>query len=291
MPENKTILITGSGGFIGTALAQHFGSRGWNVIGTSRNKNQEKNNIRFFDLDNPEIDPSLFDGVDVLIHAAFTAGGKKSFERNISGTKRLLVAAEKAGISHRVFLSSLAAHSEALSDYGQQKLAIEKLFTSPGDVIIRPGLVLGEGGLFGRMKKHLEKSTTIPIFGKGDQPLQTIHISDLAEAIVHITEEKLTGTFTLAEKEAVSYREFYETLCALLGKKPRFVKLPFWFILSSLAVAKAVSVKAPIDRDNILGLKKMIRWNTEDDLKRAGISPKTWKQSLEALTGKGRNAS
>jgi nucleoside-diphosphate-sugar epimerase len=288
MSPNPTILIAGATGFIGSALAKHFAAKGWNVIGTSRNiPDRPVPGVHYerFDLQKPTVREGVFRGVDVFIHAAFVAAkqGGDTVRSNTEGTQQLLAAARRSGVKKCVFLSSLAAHEDALSDYGRQKRAIEKVFSEATDLIVRPGLVLGDGGLFGRMKTQLQRSRTIPVFGDGRQPVQTIYLDDLVLFIDRLLDKNSRGTFTACEPAPVSYREFYIALAAIVGVTPKFIRLPYSVVLAGIAAAKLVGKDLPIDRDNVLGLRSMKVWDSAGDIERAGVPVRSWRESVATL--------
>ena len=73
MLKPGTILITGAGGFIGGALAEHYLTKGWKVFGLVRRIPETKREgVSYcqFELRSP-IDATLLRGVDVLVHAAY----------------------------------------------------------------------------------------------------------------------------------------------------------------------------------------------------------------------------
>lgn len=288
MMENRTLLLTGVTGFIGSALARHFAGKGWKVIGTSRNIPEQKIPgviYETYDLKQPQVNDALFRNVDVFIHAAFLPAGQSSESKkiNLHAAQRLTEAARRNGVKKNIFLSSLAAHDEARSEYGKQKREIEKLFSGANDAIVRPGLVLGQGGLFGRMKTHLQNSRMIPLFGNGKQPIQTVYIDDLIEAVDRVVDHNISGAYTICEPQPVTYRQFYTALCETIGVQPKFVRVPYSVVLAGISAAKLIGKKIAIDRDNVLGLKKMIAWDSSKDLKRLELSLRSWRESLDQL--------
>jgi nucleoside-diphosphate-sugar epimerase len=254
---NSTILVTGGGGFIGGALLRYFAARGWRAIGCGRRRPARVPDAvewRAYDLASTEISDELFYGVDVLVHAAYA---KEDLARNVTGSTRLLEQAQRNAIKCIVFISSLAAHEAALSQYGKQKYALEKLFEGRGALVVRPGLVLGEGGIFGAMRAYLREHRLVPLIDGGRQPLQTVYVDDLAAALFAAIARGLRGTYTIAECDPVPYREFYRALGERMGVSVIFVPIPFWAADAAVRAARLLRVPLPIDRENLLGLKAM----------------------------------
>jgi nucleoside-diphosphate-sugar epimerase len=280
----KSVMITGAAGFIGGALARRFTQNGWHVIGAGRTFRPSPHvaEWRSYDLAWCSLPGELLQGTDVLIHAAVARTDRKSdFQVNIDGTGLLFEAAAAAQTGQRIYLSSLAAHQAALSQYGQHKYALERLLDSRA-TIIRPGLVLGAGGIFAAMRRRLERSRTVPLPGGGRQPLQTVHIDDLTAAIFNASRDGVRRYLTVAEVLPVEFRDFFEALCRRIGVKPVFVGIPYWALEIAVRAGERMGIMLPIDRDNILGLKAMVAQRVTLD---PDILPyaRTYRESLESL--------
>lgn len=227
--------------------------------------------------------PALPETIDAFIHAAYIAQGKNNnaFQENTESAKQLLQAVESKNTKHKIFLSSLSADTNAVSVYGKQKAAIEKLFLDSAGTAVRAGLVLGNGGLFASMRNYLASKNLIPLFGNGQQPMQYVHVNDLVLSIKKIIDQNAKGLFVIASPVPVPYREFYQQLCASLGKKPKFLRLPFWLAGFMIGFAEMLGMKLPVTKDNLLGLKTMKEIPSADDLKKIGIELRSLEASFK----------
>ncbi len=233
-------------------------SDGWNVIRCARRLEPDAgSNWRLYDLSEPLRDDFLAD-IDVVVHAAYIDLKQQanSYSVNVLGANRLIAAARKAA-ARFVFISSLSASPTARSQYGRQKFAIEGLVDPERDLIVRPGLVLGSGGIFGRFLRHVQSGRPIPLIDGGKQPMQTIYIDDLIGAVRALLSVEATGSVILAEAPAVTYAEFFRALAVRAGAKTHFIRLPSWLLLAFTDIALAMRVPSPIERDNVLGLLDM----------------------------------
>ncbi|MBV8491686.1 MAG: NAD(P)-dependent oxidoreductase [Candidatus Eremiobacteraeota bacterium] len=250
------VAITGASGFIGSALVDEFLAHGWRVAGCGRQRPAAlpaEVEWRHYDLNEPEVSATLLDGADVLIHGALVAG---DYDVNVAGGRRLLDEAQRRGV-RMVFLSSLAAHEGALSSYGRQKWVLERLFAERGALVVRPGLVVGDGSIFRTTCEYLKTHRVVPLIGDGRQPLQTVFVGDLVAAVRWGVEMRMTGVYTVAETEPVGYGMFYRAVARQLGREPMFVPVPFPLALMAFRVAKRLGVRLPVDQDNLLGLRAM----------------------------------
>lgn len=253
--KSRGVLVTGGGGFIGGALLRGFDARGWRAIACGpRRPATNRFEWRAYDLGWRQLPDELFEGAGVLVHAAYA---KRDYDRNVAGTLLLCDRASRCGVRHIVFLSSLAAHPAALSSYGKQKYELERMLEARGALVVRPGLVVGGGGLFGAMCAYLRGHRVVPLIDGGRQPLQTVYVDDLVDALCDAVERNAAGTFTVAEYDPVAYRDFYAALSHRMRARVRFVAIPFWAADLALRAAGAMRIALPIDRDNLLGLRAM----------------------------------
>lgn len=280
---SRTVAITGASGFIGQHLCKHFANAGCNVLALQRKAtNNSQARITFIPYSiEDELSPEL-NAANCIIHAAYIKGqdDRDAYNKNVTAAERLLKWAEQDATRRIVFLSSLSALEDATSIYGQQKSRIQQLF-GPPHMVVKPGLVLGEGGLFGEMKKYLTTKSIVPVFGNAMQPLQTIHVNDLCKFIELVINNNRAGTFVAAEENPVPYITFYSEIGRILNKKIRFVRIPFWFIKLALKLASLFGIKLPITLDSVKGLEQMRHIPTNNYALQNGLKLHNWKESLK----------
>ena len=139
-----TIAMTGVSGYLGGTLAAHWQHRGHAVSPISAR------------LGAP-VDPTEISGSQILVHCAhdFHRGAE---ELNVSGSRLLHEAA--SGL-RMIFISSHSARPDTQSRYGITKYRVEQIFVN--ECIVRPGLVLGSGGLSERNIGRLDRSSIVPL--------------------------------------------------------------------------------------------------------------------------------
>jgi nucleoside-diphosphate-sugar epimerase len=250
------ILVTGADGFIGAALCDDLRSRNCRVIGAVRHVQGRPDRRRFDLTAKPAAD--LMDGVSTVVHAAYVRNrpGTDAFRANVDGSAALFAAARAAG-ARIVFLSSLSARMTARSVYGRQKFTIEGLLRPEADLGVRPGLVLGQGGIAARIMQQIARFGIVPVVDRGLQPLQTVHVEDLVTRISELILARATGLRVIAETPAVPYREFFTAIASAMGRRVHFVSLPSRVLLAGAGAAEFLRLPLGIDRDNVLGLLDM----------------------------------
>lgn len=287
--ELPTVFITGASGFVGSHLVKFLAARGWNVVGSVRDpeKFETHKNVRYvaYDLHEP-FDAAIFEGVDYLVHTAyvkFDHAHRDALEVNINGTKRLLAAAREHGVKKSIFMSSMSAHEGAVSIYGRQKLAIEALLDSSNDVILRCGLIVGDGGIVRQMSDFLRTKRIVPLVDGGTQPLQIIGIHDLLQVVERVLERDLHGRFVVANPEVYAYKELYKTMGEQLGVKPIFIPVPFLLLLTAMRTVAFLRLPLAVNEDNLWGLKKLRAVDNSADVKELDVRLDTLHEVLARL--------
>jgi nucleoside-diphosphate-sugar epimerase len=282
MPDKKIIVITGANGFIGSAVAKRFVDQGWVVHALVKTQPEKPiTGVEYYSFDmNGAVPEAAFEGAEALLHFAYI---KNDIETNIRGTAQLLEASRTHGLRKNIFMSSFSARDTALSKYGQQKFAVEKLFNTDSDCVIRAGIVLGRGGLYQQIAEYIRKGARIPLIDGGMQPMQSIYIDDLVACIEKIITDNRSGTYTLAEPTPVSYKDFVTAVSEKVGKKPKFVPVPFFLLDIAMRLAGVLHLPLPVTRENIFGLKYSEARDTQADIQRLGVHIRNYQESLNSL--------
>jgi len=268
------IAVTGASGFIGGQLVNYLAQQ-HTVIALKRgldNTNLPNVEERLFDLTQPETFENIA-GADALVHCAyieFSAKNKEASNQNIEGTLALANICKEKSI-HFVFLSSMSAHADALSEYGKHKFTIERKLSGKGQTIIRPGLVIGNSDLFYNIKNVIAKSSIIPLIGGGTQPIQVVTVKELCSVIEQVAVNKTDGFYNVATPEVYTMKQLYKAIAAGQNKKIRFVNVPFGFMKFALTIAEGIGLNLPVKTENLNGLKQLRSFNTNPDLKKLGV--------------------
>ena len=276
MTNKPIVVITGANGFLGTALTKHFTAKGWQVRGLVRTVPEKSpKNIQYFAYDLEGAVPAeAFKGADYLVHTAyvkFNPKNQNALKVNVTAAKRLLKVADANKLKKKLFMSTMSAHKEAESVYGKQKLQIEKLFSDRKSVVIRSGLILGNGGIVKDMADFMKSKHAVPLVGGGKQPLQVIGNYDLCRVVEILLVGKLSGLFTVATPTVYTYKEFYKALAKQINTPVVFVPLPFFALIGAIKTIRFLHLPLNVSEDNALGLKQLRSAETAPDLKKIGV--------------------
>lgn len=287
------VIVSGATGFLGSALARHLLSHGYEVRGLSRDPSAPPaglDDVEWYRCQLPRmVDDAALRDAEVLVHCAFDTrfrGAAEARSVNVEGSAFLFEACRERGVKKIVFISSLSAHEDAISTYGRSKLEVEAMLDPTRDVAIRPGHIVGEGGIFSRTARSIARLPFIPLFYGGEQLVQTVALEDVCEAIRLTIEKDLTGTLRVAEPEPVRLRDFYGEIARALDRRPRFARLPGGLTLLALQRAEKLGFRLPISSDNLLGLKRLRAFDLTTDIERLGFTPGPMRESLGRIRWK-----
>lgn len=278
---NKTIGITGANGFIGQALVKALADKHYNVIAYVRSYPTNKIEGIQYEIFNLEHNyPSTyFSNIDVLIHLAFNFEPTYSEGEDINIKMARFI--QQSNIKQKVFVSSFAAAPPITqSYYGITKSTIESLFMT--DLIIRPSLVIGNGGLYHRIKTQLQHNRFVPVFKQGNQAIQTIHLDDLINSMIFLIENNKKGIYHLSHPDYVTYKQFMKLVANSINKKIIFVPVPIIFFRLLIKLLSLFSMKG-INNDNLAGILNSKIIKIEKEQKEIGIPLTNTETSIQDM--------
>lgn len=250
------IIITGASGFIGAHLVSGAGKLGLTILTLSRRGATLAGGARAAAWSLGEPLPSdALQPADWVIHLAHDFGGEESASKTIEGTMDAMAAFRAAGVRRQMFFSSLSAHPNATSLYGRTKFAIEKrIESSPDVVIVRPGLVLGEGGIYGRIRQWVRRWPFAPLPDGGRGAVHAIEIEKLCRQVLFIlTQKSECREFNLFDARARRLRDLVQEEAAKNGRRVVIIPIPSRLLLFALALGEGLKLPLPVNADNLSG--------------------------------------
>jgi NADH dehydrogenase len=263
------LLLTGATGLIGSALLRRLTASGQPVrclvrdprrLGPDRVRVQ----IALGDLADPPSFRNALRGVRTVVHLAAVIRDQPAGsieELNGIATWRMVQAAERAGVEHFVFFSSLGASSHNRTRVLRAKALAERavLASDLPHTVFAPSLVYAPGD---RLLTFLERlamlSPVMPVSGRGEALYQPIWVEDVAECVMN----RLTAPagadgsangherFELAGPQTLSHREIVDLVLRSAGRSRRLVGIP-WPVVSRALRAGEMLMKSrtPATRD------------------------------------------
>jgi nucleoside-diphosphate-sugar epimerase len=209
-----------------------------------------------------EISPSVFENVGALVHCAYDFKPLRRDEIravNVAGSRKILEAARAAKITKIIFISSISAFAGCRSLYGDAKLEIEKIALYCGALVLRPGLVYGDGsgGMFGKLAAQIRNSSVIPMIGDGSQIQFLVHNEDLCAFIEKFAAGKIEVApqiLTAANEQPWPFKKLLLEIARGLGRKPKFIPLPWRLVWLGLKSAEVCGLKLNFRSDSLVSL-------------------------------------
>ncbi len=262
--KQRTCLITGSRGYLGSCIKDKFLQEGWNVVELIRNPDTEAvraGKAISFRL-GEDISPQQLRGADALVHCAYDFSLRdwnNIHFINVLGTEKLFAAARLAGVGQRVFISSMSAFEGCQSLYGKAKLEVEQKLAASDVLLVRPGLIYGDHpqGIVGNLVKQAKNSSLLPLFGDGSQILYLSHQVDLSQLMCDSASGRLptaSGPLTAAHEQGWTFRSILEGLAEAQGKKLRFIKVPWRPVWLVIKCAELIHVPLAFRSDSLVSL-------------------------------------
>lgn len=249
------ILVSGSGGLVGSALIPFLREKGWTVVRLIRTPITKRDEEIYWDPAKKEIEFDRLEGFDALVHLAgeSVVGARWNAEKKekirssrVEGSRFLCQALMGLKNPPPVVVSA-----SAIGYYGDRGAEFLHESTEPGKgflaevcqeweeamkplysrqvrvSFLRISLVLSTQG--GGLKTMLSpfRMGLGSILGSGRQYVSWIHIDDLVAAIEHVLTHKamLRGPVIMASPNPVTQKEFAKTLGKVLHR-PVFLWTP-----------------------------------------------------------------
>ena len=291
-------LLTGGTGFLGSQILRVLLSQGHEVVAISREEQPEvpglenARNLQWFQRDIRE-HILVEKGMDFAIHAAGLIGDagtplSEYLEHNANGTSHVLDAAQRAGVSKFIYISSLSIYGEIRSEvvdessprsnpdfYGLTKYIGEELVrersTPMCTLCLRlPGILpkMEGGPWIAQTLKRARAGERIEIFNPDAPFNNAVDREDLAEFIAGLVGREWIGheVVTLGASEAKPLRELMEFMLAQAGSISELVEKKSTnqsFVISNEHATQSFGYKPRAIQDMV---RRMVRGELQSTL-------------------------
>ncbi len=260
------IVIGGASGFLGTALVARLEARGDEVVRLVRREASGPQESQW-DPAAGTVDSSALEGADAIVNLGGVGIGDKRWdddhkkavlESRLAATGTLAKAVADLERKPGVFVSA-----SAIGFYGNRgdETLTEESVAGPEDdflvkvvtaweeaalalvqvgvplAFLRTGLVLGDGGVLGRMLLPFKLGLGGKM-GDGQQWWSWISLEDQIRAVIHIIDNKLSGAFNLTAPNPARQVDFAKSLASALGR-PAFLPTPAFALKAVLGSERA----------------------------------------------------
>jgi nucleoside-diphosphate-sugar epimerase len=284
----KTVFVTGVTGFVGSQSAVELARRGYRVIGSTNSATGlrsptagvERKWVLHLD---ETVKPEIFAGVQALVHCAYDLR-RDLMQANVAGTERIAQAAADAGVTHQIFISSYSSHNAAVSDYGRTKFVLQERFLAMGQAVVRPGLIVGPGGMFARLYQNINNRPVVPLVGGGGARLPIVGIADFSFALGTIVERELHGLFNLFNPELITLQDLFAAIRTASRSRTLLLPVPARLLATCLEIMERLGITLPINSGSIRALQDNQHIDDPSDLMQFIPKPLTLAEMVNAAS-------
>lgn len=263
-------LVTGATGLAGSAIVRALLERQRSVRILARDP--ERARVLFGasveivagDLGDPERLRLACRGMEQVYHVAGAVdthrhGDAEFLDTNVEGTRRLIAAAQAAGVSGFVYTSSVSVYGDRLplgvgenaplnpaGIYGMSKVRAERLVQEAvaaglHAAIVRPCIVYGPGDrYFIPQAARVMRLPVIPLPDGGRHVVDLVHADDLAAACLLIMKAGQPGdAYNVTDGGCHQVGEMLRWIAEALNRSPLFPSIPWWVAANIRPLIKA----------------------------------------------------
>lgn len=283
----RTVLVTGAGGFIGSAVVAALRDAGWHVRAMTRRDAPVGDGVEIVRTDLRDADGlrDAVTGVNAVVHlAALKSDERESEAVNVGGTGALIDVCHETGVRRIINISTQSAKLARRGPYGETKRKADELLMASGlDVTtLRCSLVYGDAtsGVFGALVRFT-KLPVVPVLGNGRPHFRPIHRDDLAQGVIGLltNDASIGKTYDAGGRDAVTLRELTERLIAVQGLRKPIIHLPAPLLLIAAHILKVLP-SPPLTVSNVLGGMEDLTMDIEPFLRDSGIAPRSFESGL-----------
>lgn len=221
------IAITGGTGFVGRHLAERLDPEQTVIV-------SRRTGISIDDVDALT---EAFAGCEAIAHCAGINReiGDQTFERvHVDGTRAVIEAARRAGVTRIALLSFLRARPESGSPYHESKWVAEELVRDSGldYTVLKAGMIYGPGD---HLVDHVTRSVrTLPVFatvGLHERTVRPVPVADIVDVVLAALEGRISEpTVAVRGVDELRFSTAVRRIAAVAGRRIIVIPAPVWAI-------------------------------------------------------------
>jgi uncharacterized protein YbjT (DUF2867 family) len=202
----------------------------------------------------------------------------------------IIAAAERAGISRAVFVSTTAVTTTLAVTSKRVRLAAEQgIRASALDwTILRPTMIYGDPGdrNLSRLLPLLRRAPVLPVPGGGHLQ-QPVHAADVADAVLTAAERLGARgcTYDVAGPEPLTFWELLRTSARAVASQTRFVPVPLSTVIAAARGYELLSRDPRIRVEQLRRLAEDKAFAIDDAVRDLGYAPRPFADGIRAEAG------
>ena len=257
MEKKKTVFVTGATSQTGSRLVKRLIEKAYFVKCLIHTKEHQerlpKTGISpvFGSLDKPDALSEFLRNIDVLINTAHIR-----FAKNIINLCRM------SSIKRVIFLSSTRRFTKFPCNSAKEVIDGEELIQNSGLdwTILRETMIYGgpEDNNVNKIMHIISRIPVFPLFRGGRNLIQPVFVWDVVDAIISAVENPISilKIYNIGGPEAITYKEFIQTIANALNKKIIFIPLPLAPAIFILKIYEKLFPKSFITSEQLKRLEE-----------------------------------
>jgi nucleoside-diphosphate-sugar epimerase len=272
--NDKTLLITGIGNFVGRRAAEMAIARGIEVRGLEDCEQKASSAkalgipVTIGSTTEPKILERVCQGIDIVFHSQYILDPGGAIEKlrpvNVDGSANMAKAAQQAGVKTFILLSSIAVYGFEYPDQITEEIPLQRQkngfcqalieaehkvlqFNSPpnfGVTIVRGGDIYGPGADLWIIKPLSLMQKNFFALANGDHSkIDRVYVDNLIDGVFLAAEKEFYGqTFNITDGSRTSLNQFYNLLAEVAGE-PAPISIPAFALRAAVqTVGKQMGV-------------------------------------------------
>lgn len=281
-PGRLTVVVTGAGGFIGSAVAADLEATGHTVVCVVRRSASTRARparvLDFASATDADFDALLL-GADAVINCVGLLQDGPADDvaaAHATGADRLFAACERRGVRRVVHFSAVGVDRAQVSSFsGSKHEGDRRLMARDLDwVILRPSVVLGRGAVgASALVRGLAALPVVPVM-PAEAPLQVVRLEDVVATVRAMVRPEAPARLSLelVGPERLTFADLVATYRTWLGWGPaRAVAVPAWLAAGLYRLGDLVG---------LLGWRPVLRSNAGREIARGAIGDgRAWSEA------------
>jgi uncharacterized protein YbjT (DUF2867 family) len=205
----------------------------------------------------------------------------------------IVAAAEEAGVTRAVFVSTTAVTTSLRPPTKQVRLAAEEQICRSGLdwTILRPTMIYGDAGdrNLSRLLRLMSRTPVLPVPGTGRCLHQPAHVADVADAVLAAVRGLTTQDhaaagrlYNVAGPEPIPFGQLLRTCARAVGSRTRMLPVPLAPLVPLARGYERLSRRPRLRAEQLLRLAEDKAFAIDDTIRDLGYAPRPFADGIAA---------